>query len=79
MVDMMNWFLSFFAEGFETLFSLTSSDGYSLGWMALSIAIIGTVITATIGAVGLVSNQIKDNSYARSADQARAARFKKEG
>lgn len=79
MVEMMNWFLSFFAGGFEALFSLTSSDGYSLGWMVLAIAIVGTVISATIGAVSLVSNQIKDNSYARSADQARAARYKKEG
>ena len=67
MVDFANWVLLFIEDGVEMLFSLTSVDGFPYGWMILAVAIMGTVISATIGAVSLVSQQIKDNSYARSA------------
>ena len=82
MVDFANWVLLFIKDAVEMLFSLTSIDGFPLGWMFLAIAIMGTVISATIGAVSLVSQQIKDNSYARSAEnariKARASRNKKD-
>lgn len=63
MVEMMNWYLSFIKQGIQLLFSLTSADGYSLGYMVLAIIIVATVISATIGAVALSSRMIRDNSY----------------
>lgn len=75
MVEFMNWFLLFFKDFVEMLFSLVSVDGYSLGNMLVAIAIIGVVISSTIGAVALVSRTIKDNSYAES----REAKHKKKG
>lgn len=63
MVEFMNWILLFFKDAILTLFSLTSSDGYSLGYMALGITIVGLVVTATIGAVALGSRMIRINSY----------------
>lgn len=63
MVGFMNWILTFFRDAIVTLFSFVSSDGYSLGYMILGAAIVGMVVSATIGSVALVSNMIRVNSY----------------
>ena len=49
MVDMMNWFLSFFAGAIQTIFSITSADGWSLGYMMLGFTILGLITTSTVG------------------------------
>lgn len=69
MVEMMNYFLRFFKAGFEFLFNIKSSDGYSLGYMVLGILIVGTVISATIGVVAVVSNSIE--RYSRDSNRGR--------
>lgn len=71
MKDFMNWMLIFFKDCITMLFSLVSVDGYSLGYMLLAVAIVGTVISATIGAVALASRMIRNNSYAASRHSGR--------
>lgn len=63
MVDFANWFLLFVRQTIAMLFNLTSIDGYSMGSMLLAVSILGLVISATIGAVALVSSTIRTNSY----------------
>lgn len=67
MVEMMNWYLSFFRDVIEFIFDVVSIDGYSLGYIVLAVIIVATVISATIGAVALGSKMIRDNSYAASS------------
>lgn len=60
MVDFANWLLSFINGMISMIFSLTSSDGYSLGYMLLAMAIVGVVISATIGSLALVSSAVNN-------------------
>lgn len=53
MIDIVNWFLSFVAQVVTVIFGIQSSDGYSLGSMAVGIAIISAVVSGTIGAVAI--------------------------
>lgn len=53
MVDIANWFLSFVAQAVRLIFNIKSVDGYSLGSMAVGIAIVSAVVTGTIGAVSI--------------------------
>lgn len=66
MVDVMNWYLTFFKQCIETIFGMVSVDGYSLGYMVLGVTVVAMVISATIGAVALSSRMIRDNSYIES-------------
>lgn len=66
MVEFMNWVLLLAKNMIVMLIGFTSVDGYSFGHMVLGIAIIGVVLCSTVGAVALVSNTIRDNSYAAS-------------
>lgn len=66
MVDFANWFLLFVQQTISMLFNLTSIDGYSMGSMLLAVAILGLVISASIGSVALVSAMIRTNSYIAS-------------
>lgn len=40
------------------IFSFVSPDGFSFGYMLLGIAVVGAVISATVGAVAIVSNAL---------------------
>lgn len=66
MVDVMNWYLTFFKSCFDFIFGMVSVDGYSLGYMVLGVTVVAMVISATIGAVALSSRMIRDNSYIES-------------
>lgn len=81
MVEFMNWVLLLAKNIIVMLIGFTSIDGYSFGHMIIGVAIIGTVLCSTIGAVALVSRQIKDNSYADThavrAKQSRAELYKR--
>lgn len=72
MVDIANWFLSFVAQAVTVIFGMQSSDGYSLGSMAVGIAIISAVVSGTIGAVAIFGRNhtisVSDRSY-RKGDE----------
>lgn len=68
MVDLMNWFLSFFAKCITLLFSMVSIDGYSFGYMILAACIVGVIVAGTIGVVGIVSGAIRRYSDAERRD-----------
>lgn len=72
MVDIANWFLSFVAQAVTVIFGIQSSDGYSLGSMAVGIAIISAVVSGTIGAVAIFGRNhtisVSDRSY-RKGDE----------
>lgn len=70
MVDVMNWFLTFFAKCINLLFSIVSIDGYSFGYMVLAACIVGVIVAGTIGVVGIVSNSIRRYSEAERRDRA---------
>lgn len=60
MVEIFNWFLSFVAQVFGFIFNdLVSVDGYSMGYMALGITIMGVIVGGTIGAVGIFSSSME--------------------
>lgn len=56
MSQFITWFLSFCKDTIVMLFALLSPDNFSFGYMMLGIAVVGAVISATIGAVAVVSN-----------------------
>lgn len=58
MADFFTWVLNFVKDAILLLFSLTFPDGFSFGYMILGIAVVGAVISATIGMVAIVSNSI---------------------
>lgn len=72
MVDIANWFLSFVTQAVTVIFGIQSSDGYSLGSMAVGIAIISAVVSGTIGAVAIFGRNhtisVSDRSY-RKGDE----------
>lgn len=72
LVDIANWFLSFVAQAVTVIFGIQSSDGYSLGSMAVGIAIISAVVSGTIGAVAIFGRNhtisVSDRSY-RKGDE----------
>lgn len=72
MIDISNWFLSFVAQAVTVIFGIQSSDGYSLGSMAVGIAIISAVVSGTIGAVAIFGRNhtisVSDRSY-RKGDE----------
>ena len=72
MVDIANWFLSFVAQAVTVIFGIQSSDGYSLGSMAVGIAIISAVVSGTIGAVAIFGRNhtisVSDRHY-RKGDE----------
>lgn len=72
MVDIANWFLSFLAQAVTVIFGIQSPDGYSLGSMAVGIAIISAVVSGTIGAVAIFGRNhtisVSDRSY-RKGDE----------
>lgn len=72
MVDIANWFLSFVAQAVTVIFRIQSSDGYSLGSMAVGIAIISAVVSGTIGAVAIFGRNhtisVSDRSYRKGDD-----------
>ena len=72
MVDIANWFLSFVVQAVTVIFGIQSSDGYSLGSMAVGIAIISAVVSGTIGAVAIFGRNhtisVSDRSY-RKGDE----------
>lgn len=72
MVDIANWFLSFVTQAVTVIFGIHSSDGYSLGSMAVGIAIISAVVSGTIGAVAIFGRNhtisVSDRSY-RKGDE----------
>lgn len=58
MRDFMNWFLDFVKQAVLLVFSFVSADGFSFGYMMLGIAVVGAVVSATVGAVAIVSNAL---------------------
>lgn len=56
MTQFLSWWVSFCKNTILMLFSLLSPDNFSFGYMILGIAVVGVVISATIGAVAVVSN-----------------------
>lgn len=58
MVDFMKWFLGFVKDMVRLLFTLVVPDGFSFGYMVLGAAIIGVVVSGTIGMVAIVSNAL---------------------
>ncbi len=56
MAQFITWFLSFCKNIVLMLFALLSPDNFSFGYMILGIAVVGAVISATVGAVAIVSN-----------------------
>lgn len=52
MVEFTNWFLNFVKDAVLTIFSFTSVDGYSLGYMVLGAVIVGVLVSVTIGSIG---------------------------
>lgn len=58
MVDFMKWFLSFVKNMVLMIFSFVTPDDFSFGYMILGIAVIGAVISGTIGMVAIVSNAL---------------------
>lgn len=72
MVDIANWFLSFVTQAVTVIFGIQSSDGYSLGSMAVGIAIISAVVSGTIGAVAIFGRNhtisVSDRTY-RKGDE----------
>jgi hypothetical protein len=58
MVVFMNWFLNFVHKFVDMLlFDWLSFDKYSIGYMLLSVTILGAVIMGTISAVGIFSRK----------------------
>ncbi len=68
MVEMMNYFLEFFYQAVQLLFSIVSIDGYSFGYMILGALIVSMIIAGTIGAVGIVTNNMRRSSMSRRYD-----------
>ncbi len=58
MTDFMDWFLDFASSMVILIFSLAAPDGFSFGYMILGIAVVGAVISGTVGMVAIVSNAI---------------------
>lgn len=58
MSEFISWFLDFVKEMVLMIFSFVSPDGFSFGYMLLGIAVVGAVISATVGAVAIVSNAL---------------------
>lgn len=81
MVEFMNYVLLLAKNIGLMLIGFVSVDGYSFGHMIIGVAIIGVVLCSTIGAVALVSRQIRDNSYADTrsvrAKRSRAELYKR--
>lgn len=58
MVDFMNWFLNFVHKFVDMLLlDWLMPEGYSFGYMLLSVTILGAVIMGTISAVGIFSRK----------------------
>lgn len=73
MVEIANWFISFFSQVMDfVLNDLVSVDGYSMGYMALGITIMGVIIGGTIGAVGIFSRSM--NQYATQSARSASRR-----
>lgn len=58
MTEFINWFLDFVTSMVILIFSLVAPDGFSFGYMILGIAVVGAVISGTVGMVAIVSNAI---------------------
>lgn len=58
MVDITNWFLQFVKDMVLAIVSIHSTDGYSLGNMMVGAAIVGVIISGTIGSVAIVTRRI---------------------
>lgn len=58
MHEFMNWFLDFLKQAVLLIFSFVSADSFSFGYMMLGIAVLGAVVSATVGAVAIVSNAL---------------------
>lgn len=58
MVDISNWFLQFVKDMILAIVSIQSTDGYSLGNMVVGVAIVGVIISGTIGSVAIVTRRI---------------------
>lgn len=58
MVQILNWYLTFFKDCIDAIFGMVSIDGYSLGYMILGATLVGVVIAASIGMVGLFSHAV---------------------
>lgn len=59
MLDILNWFLAFVKTFFQWIFSIKSSDGYSLGGTVVGIVIVGIVVAATVGVVAVVTSVMR--------------------
>lgn len=56
MVEFVTWFLNFVKNMVLMIFAFVSPDGHSFGYTLLGIAVVGAIISATVGAVAIVAN-----------------------
>lgn len=58
MREFTQWFLSFVKDMVLMIFSFVSLDGFSFGYLVLGTAVVGAVISGTVGCVAIVSNYL---------------------